>query len=253
MNHTHQQLPFNIRMDWGRDGAVAINSEATVAVVVDVLSFTTTVTVALDAGATVMPYRWNDEGASAYAARHDAVLAVGRSKARPGQVSLSPQSVRAFDGISRLVLPSPNGSTIAAELASAGASVIAASLRNAEAVASWIDTRHGVDGAEIAVVAAGERWPGGGLRPAVEDLWGAGAVISSLLQAGWSHASPEAIMASDAFEAVQTSLNERLHQCASAAELIDMGYGGDVDIAAERNTSNTVPCLDQTEFYDAAR
>ena len=95
MNSTHQQLAFKIRMDWGRDGAAAISPEATVAVVVDVLSFTTTVTVALDAGIAVLPYRWNRAGARGYALQNDAVLAVGRSEARPGQVSLSPQSVRA--------------------------------------------------------------------------------------------------------------------------------------------------------------
>jgi 2-phosphosulfolactate phosphatase len=249
VNPGHQQLPFTIRMDWGSDGAAAIGAEATVAVVVDVLSFTTTVSVALDSGITVLPFRWDQAGASAYAAQHDAVLAVGRSNARPGQVTLSPQSVRAAQGISRLVLPSPNGSAISAELMGRGARVVAASLRNAQAVANWISGYHGADGAHIAVVAAGERWPGGGLRPAVEDLWGAGAVIASLLRAGWWQLSPEAMMAADAFRAVETSLPARLHACPSGAELDAAGFGGDVDIAAERNTSDSVPVLGQNGFY----
>ena len=49
--------------------------------------------------------------------------------------------------------------------------VVAASLRNAEAVGAWIGEQ---DYNSVAVVAAGERWPDGSLRPALEDLLGAG-------------------------------------------------------------------------------
>ena len=42
------------------------------------------------------------------------------------------------------------------------------------AVARWLQARGGT----VAVVAAGERWPDGSLRPAAEDLWGAGAVLA---------------------------------------------------------------------------
>ena len=49
-------------------------------------------------GITVIPYRWGDEGA----------------------VSLSPVSLETVDGLERLVLPSPNGSTICAVLAETG-------------------------------------------------------------------------------------------------------------------------------------
>lgn len=40
---------------------------ADVAVVVDVLSFTTTLSVAIDSGTVVLPYRWNDATVRAYA------------------------------------------------------------------------------------------------------------------------------------------------------------------------------------------
>jgi len=96
---------------------------------VDVL-FTTAVTVAVDRGIDVYPYRWRDETAVAYAKQYDAVLAVGRSEAGPGGVSLSPVTIRRATGIQRLVLPSPNGSTIAQRLSDSGATVIAVSLRN---------------------------------------------------------------------------------------------------------------------------
>ena len=60
MQPPHGQAGYRVRLDWGLDGAHAVGVDATTTVVVDVLSFTTTVTVALDAGAIVYPYRWND-------------------------------------------------------------------------------------------------------------------------------------------------------------------------------------------------
>lgn len=95
------------------------------------------------------------------------MLAVGRRVAGPGEVSLSPGSVRDATGVERLVLPSPNGSSVAFGLAEAGVRVVGASLRNRRAVARWVP-----EGAQVAVVAASERWPDGSLRPAIEDLWG---------------------------------------------------------------------------------
>src|SRR3546814_2899348 len=75
----HGQGDYRVRMDWGPTGAAA--TSASYAVVVDVLSFTTTVSVALDQGIEVFPYRWRDKGAAAHAMRHAATLAVGRFEA----------------------------------------------------------------------------------------------------------------------------------------------------------------------------
>ena len=93
--------------------------------------------------------------------------------------------MRRATGVARLVLPSPNGSTVSARLAAAGATVVGVSLRNAAAAAAWVRARAG-DG-PVAVVAAGERWYDGPLRPAAEDLWGAGAFIAALGETRGSH------------------------------------------------------------------
>ncbi|EOM74356.1 2-phosphosulfolactate phosphatase [Rhodococcus rhodnii LMG 5362] len=68
MNPAHQQLPYSVRFDWGLTGASAIDVDADVAVVVDVLSFSTTLSVAVDRGIEVFPYRWRDDGAAQHAA-----------------------------------------------------------------------------------------------------------------------------------------------------------------------------------------
>ncbi|MDP9822983.1 hypothetical protein [Nocardioides massiliensis] len=49
------QGEFGVRLDWGPTGAQA--TRADVAVVVDVLSFSTPVTVAVERGMRVFPYR----------------------------------------------------------------------------------------------------------------------------------------------------------------------------------------------------
>jgi 2-phosphosulfolactate phosphatase len=224
-----------IGFEWGPTGAAAV--AAPVTAVVDVLSFTTTLSVAVERGITVYPFRWKDERAAAYAEERSAILARGRSE-RTG-VSLSPASVRAAVGVERLVLPSPNGSSISLGLAEAGVTVVGASLRNRVAVARWLAER----GESLAVVAAGERWPDGSLRPAVEDLWGAGAVLAALVDLGLGGLSPEARVAEQAFRAVEQRLADELVACASGQELVAMGFRADVDVAAEVDGSDVVPVL----------
>ena len=191
----HDQSLHRVRMEWGPTGAAAIAADVTV--VIDVLSFTTTVSIAVERGITVLPYVWKDDRARDYAAARDAVLAVGRLEARSlangdvRGVSLSPAEMITVSGVERIVLPSPNGSTISFALAETGATVVTASLRNASAVAAYLVPLLR-DGASCSVIPAGERWPDGTLRPAIEDLWGAGAVIAGLVDLGIDGLSPEA-------------------------------------------------------------
>lgn len=253
MNSAHCQSEYEVRFDWGLAGALAVAGEVDVAVVVDVLSFTTTLSVAVDLGTVVLPYRWNDESARDFARQHDAVLAVGRSRAGFGQVSLSPASWRSCPvPPARLVLPSPNGSTIAHHLAASSVVCLGACLRNATAVASWIGDRRPRGAKTVAVIAAGERWPGGELRPAAEDAWGAGAVIAQLAAHGWSGLSPEAELARAAYESVQGRERELLLDCASGRELVEQGYRADVEIAAEVGSSYSVSLLENQRFVRAS-
>lgn len=241
VEHGHGQDDHRVRLEWGPTGATAIARTADIAVVIDVLSFTTAVSVAVDRGITVLPYRWGDEGAGAYAEEHDASLAVNRLDVRDqaGGVSLSPVSLQTARGLERLVLPSPNGSTICALLAETGVTVVAACLRNARAVGEWLLPQVEA-GRVVAVVPAGERWPDGSLRPAAEDFWGAGAVLDALDPA---LLSPEARLARDAYAGFAERPLEHLTTCAGGLELIAKGFPDDVAIAGQLQTSEIVPVL----------
>lgn len=95
MHEQHRQSGSLVRVEQGLAGALTV-VEGSAAVVVDVLSFSTAVSVAVDGGGRVWPCPWSDRGrAEALARDHDAVLAAGRSRAGTGGVSLSPVSVRA--------------------------------------------------------------------------------------------------------------------------------------------------------------
>jgi 2-phosphosulfolactate phosphatase len=213
----HSQAAHKIRLDWGPTGATAISSTADIAVVVDVLSFTTTLSIATSRGTTVHPFPWKDDRAAAFADDKHAVLAVGRFEARKlgdGAPSLSPAQLLTSEPVARLVLPSPNGSTICSALqaTSQDLTVVGASLRNRTAIAEWLAPL--VDaGRTVAFVPAGERWPDDSLRPALEDLWGAGAVLAHLaeLQQISPPTSPEADHARSSYRLVADDLATALN------------------------------------------
>jgi 2-phosphosulfolactate phosphatase len=252
MGNPYVQAGFRGRFDWGLTGATNLAPEVSVVAVFDVLSFTTTLTVALDNGIEVFPFRWRDERADAFARDHDAVLAVGRPQAGPGDISLSAPSVRAASGVERLVLPSPNGSTIAHDVAELGAPVIGVSLRNVDAAADWT-VRRLVDqpDASVAAIAAGERWPDWSLRPAVEDLWGAGAYLAALARRGFGPLSPEARATAAAYTAIADDVAAELRASVSGQELITWNHPDDVEVATEVNSTKVVPLLAGESFTDA--
>jgi 2-phosphosulfolactate phosphatase len=230
-----------LRLEWGPTGAKALAPECDVAVVVDVLTFSTTVTVAVDEGVQIKPYRWADGSAGEAARAAGATMAVPRAEAAVGDVSLSPATFRTVTGLSRVLLTSPNGSTICAALAEAGATVLVGCLRNRRAVAGHLRKR----GGRILLVPAGERWPDNSLRPAIEDLWGAGGIAAALLDGSAPEValSDEALAAAAAYALVESRIGEALAASPSGQGLIDMGYLSDVAVAAELDTSQAVPTL----------
>ncbi|KRE20995.1 2-phosphosulfolactate phosphatase [Agromyces sp. Soil535] len=144
------------------------------------------------------------------------------------------------------VLPSPDGEAIATTLAARDLVVLAASLRNRTAVARRVRALQEERGERmmVAIVAAGED-TGGGLRFAIEDQLGAGAVVDALIALGIDHTSPEAAVACAAFEGLRHAATHLIGASGSAVELVGAGRRPEVRSATGVDASEEVP-----EFRD---
>jgi 2-phosphosulfolactate phosphatase len=239
------------RFEWGLAGASELGRSCSVLIVVDVLSFTTALDVAVGRGIRVHPFPW-DAQADEYAERMGAAVAVGRNSISPERPwSLSPASLVRAPVIPDLVLPSPNGSAICAAAGATGTPVLAACLRNASAVVRWL-TNGGYGSTErpIGVIASGERWPDGTLRPCVEDLLGAATILDGLSHVSGG-LSVEAAITLAALAAVSDPV-AAIRGCVSGRELVGRGFGEDVDVAVAVDTSRTVPMLRNGTFVNVA-
>jgi 2-phosphosulfolactate phosphatase len=228
--------------EWGEHGVRVLAERCDVIIVVDVLSFSTTVDIATSRGAAVFPFASrNAAQAAAFAEQHHAVLATRRGQ---GAYSLSPASVRDVASGTRLVLPSPNGSTLSLLAAETVATVVAGCLRNASAVARFAMAH----GRSIGVIAAGERWRDDqSLRVAIEDLLGAGAILAAI----GAPDSVEAELAASTFETARPRLGSVIESSISGQELIVGGYPDDVALAVELDASVTVPLLRDGTYFSA--
>ena len=247
------QNGFAYRFEWGANGLRALAPVVEVIVIVDVLRFTSAVSAAVEVGATVFPCRWNDQQATEFARLRGAQLAGRRER---GELSLSPTDLLSTSAGTRLVLPSPNGASLTLTARELGARhVLAGCLRNASvtaAVARTLARRNGT----IGIIGAGERWhdEAGVLRPAVEDLIGAGAILAALDPSASVSApacSPEAAAARAAFIAARPRLHATLADTASGRELIARGWHDDVDTCAALDVATRAAVLFDDSFVAA--
>lgn len=242
IDHLFAQYDFSARFEWGYEGVEHVGQGSSIVVIVDVLSFTTCVDVVVGKGGIVFPYRMKDDTAHDYAKEKNAILAGKRGE----PISLSPSSLSSIPAETRMVLPSPNGSTCTVLAQKGGGKVIAACLRNAGAVARYIRQQGGI----VTVIASGERWPNGTLRPAIEDMIAAGAILEQLSE---HSLSPEAQIAVSAYRSAKDTLLSTLLRSGSGQELTSIGYSEDVRIAAAHNVSEVVPVLNEEFAYEAMK
>ena len=251
-----RQDAHRVRFERGERGALGLLSrrppDVQVAIVVDVLSFSTAVDVAVSRGAQVFPSRFKALAESAQiATMYDALLAVPRSERTDASpYTLSPSTLETLPPGARLVLPSPNGARcVRAAYDCRVPVVIVGCLRNARAVAAFARERAGKKGT-IAVIAAGERWTDGTLRPSVEDDLGAGAILAALdLDELYS---PEARYVAEAFGAMRNVMADSVRDSVSGRELSEAGYGDEIPWSLDVDVSATVPVLQQDGFIAAA-
>jgi 2-phosphosulfolactate phosphatase len=257
----YEQDSFDLRLEWGLDGVGALAGCA-VLIVVDVLSFTTTVDIALGRGGRVLPLPWRDERAVEAARAAGATLTTSGLagierqaglRADPGSGhgwTLRPSSLVDLPAGTFLAISSPNGATLSAAAAKTGATVLAGCLRNASAVAAAAAELAG--DRPIGILPAGERWretPGPRLRPGIEELLGAGAIAAAV--PGRRAPSAEAELAGMTYRAAGPRVPELVTASVSGRELIEAGVPDDVALASAVDTSDIVPML--TDGVFAAR
>ncbi|WP_159500160.1 2-phosphosulfolactate phosphatase [Microbacterium sp. 18062] len=133
---------------------------------------------------------------------------------------------------------------VAAAAAAAGARVLVGGLRNASATARAVLAEQQARGARtsITVIAVGARTDAG-VRFAVEDQLGAGAVIDALGALGLDHTSPEAAASAEAFRGLRSAVRHLLTASGSGQALLDAGARDEVLAAAQLDATDAVPAL----------
>ncbi len=237
------QNEFHVRCEWGLEAVNRLSPTSDVVVIVDVISFTTSVDIAVSRGGRVYPYRGPAERLAEFASARGAILA-GASRKDPHGFSLAPSSMLRLPPGSALVLPSLNGSILS--LATGGIPTLAGCLRNASAVAAACVGL----GRRITVIPAGERWEDGSLRPALEDWLGAGAILHAIQVRYLQPASisPEAEAAIASFLLFRARLFEALSACGSGKEAAENGSIEDIRLAAELDASTAAPLLKDSAY-----
>jgi 2-phosphosulfolactate phosphatase len=244
------QSPFEIKVEWGQRGARDASDRGDIVIIVDVLSFSSTVVTAVDHGAEIYPCSPPiNESVKAYAREINAQMVWGRAEALQfGGHSLSPTTFTSADRGQKFVMCSLNGAACT-RVASKVPALLIGSFLNASAVAQIANQLRAKLNANLTVIPCGEQWPNSlenenKLRPGIEDYLGAGMIVSQLI----GSKSPEAEVCVGAFEYAENRLNELIWDAASSRELRERGYEQDVIHCSKVDISKAVPILVENRF-----
>lgn len=233
------QSSYSVRLEWGARGFEYLGRDVDCVVVVDVMSFSTCVSIAVDRGAIVFPYPWRDETAKQYGENLGAVVASAKRRFGDGY-SLSPTSLASVPQGLKLVLPSPNGSAAAYQARDLGIAVLCGCFRNMAATAAACKQY-----SKVLILPCGERWEDQSLRPSLEDYIAAGGIVAALDR---GDLSPEARAAALAFDGLGTQRTTQLAACSSGVELSERGFGADITLCLEENVSSNACLLEMNRF-----
>ncbi len=236
------QSQFEVRLEWGLSAVNYLAEEADCAVIIDVMSFSTCVSLAVDNGARIYPYPWKDATAIEYGDKIGAMTASADRRFSGKGYSLSPTSIRHISEGESLVLPSPNGSAVSFKARDMGIAVFSGCFRNLSATAEACRSFE-----RVLVIPCGERWPDGTLRPSIEDYAAAGGIIAAM---GRDNCSPEALTAVAAWQFHQQQSLRHLIDCSSALELRERGFAEDVALCLDVDTAKLANRL-HGDFYAA--
>lgn len=195
------QAKYQVRFDWGVDGADRVMPGAHVAVLVDALFFTTAVVVEAErrkAGTDATPEASGDAHAAALAA---ALAATG------AELFAASLRNRAAVADRILALQEQRGERMVVAVIAVGEPASA-------------------DGVS---------------RFTIEDQLTAGAVVDALVALGLDHTSPEAAVACAAYEGLRNAAIHLIGASGSGLELTAAGRRADVRLASERDVTTVVP------------
>ncbi len=233
-------LPQLLPATWAGSGAAAI--------VIDTLRFTTTACVALEAGARSIEVLSDIQSARqlAAASQPPKVLCGERLCQRIAGFDLGNSPLEYGQSVVHerdLIFSTTNG-TVAVEAAAAAKALALGSLLNRRAVAQWISAQSLPD---VWLVCAGTDG-----HVAAEDVLTAGAISDHLLSTGKAQLLNDAAMlARDAWQQVsdQGTLLDRLQNARGGRNLIQTGFGPDVQLAARLDVSACVPVRSTSGFF----
>jgi len=247
------QSNYECRVEWGKRGAREAAERGDIAIIVDVLSFSSTVVSALYQGAIIYPYPPNLDGKH-YSESIGAEYILGRNEAAIlGRATLSPISFNQSHAKTKYVLCSLNGafcSWIAAKVPA----LLIGSILNASSVAAFANQLKKQIKANITIIPCGEVWNEvqeneDALRPSIEDYLGAGAILAELE----GTKSPEAEVCIGAYLHSKERINELIWECGSGRELRIKGFEQDVLHCSRLNSYKVVPILEKNCFIDALK
>jgi 2-phosphosulfolactate phosphatase len=247
-----------VHVEWGRAGLEQAAARGDGIVVVDVLSFSTLVTLVTERGAAVRALAPEDiaglGGRAAVAERFAAHVAGDTRDDAAARVTLSPASAVRVERGDRLVIPSLNGGMLTSNAAPAPFAIVGC-LRNCVAIGRFVAAALRLGVVErVTIVAAGEQWKADWPGPergrfAIEDWLGAGAIASEC-RAGNVTLSSEAEVAARAFDATRGDLAAVLSTSLSGRELASWGFDADVSLAGAVAVDDGIPVLQRDGFIE---
>jgi 2-phosphosulfolactate phosphatase len=242
------QSPYICRVEWGKRGAREAAERGDIIIIVDVLSFSSTVITALRYGAILYPYPPHLDGEE-YAEKMGAEYILGRTEAaKIGKPTLSPVSFQPGHANKKYVLSSLNGA-FCTWVASKVPALLIGSLLNASSAAAAANQLRWQTNANITVVPCGEQWSDveeyeERLRPSIEDYLGAGAILSNVK----GEKSPEAEVCIGAYQSAKQKIKELIWDSGSGRELRARGFEEDVIHCSRLDVYQTVPILNKNHF-----
>ncbi|GAA1528434.1 2-phosphosulfolactate phosphatase [Agromyces terreus] len=237
------QAKYQVRFDWGVDGARRILPGAHIVVLVDALLATTQAVLAAERGDTyaIAPSAADASGAADAEGTTTADLAASLAGL---DVVVLAASLRNREAVARriLALQEARGERLAVAVVAAGEHAEPTPLPDASSDAT--DATHASDVSDRATGAIDDAVGAQrGIRFAIEDQLTAGAVIDSLVRLGIDHTSPEAAVACAAFEGLQHAAVHLIGASATGAGLAAAGRKAEARLATQRDVTDLVPVL----------